>query len=147
MEFDCPLRLCDKTAVDAAVGRPPAADKTVALVVVVVVDVVVVDDVVLMTLAVGKLASVAADTVAVGLMVRAVELGLCALAVGAGAAVEYKAADSVVVVVVVVDDERAAAAVVDNGRVAAAVALAVGADSHPHRAQLVVARRHASNLC
>lgn len=137
MEFDCPLRLCDKTAVDAAVGRPPAADKTVALVVVVV-------DVVLMTLAVGKLASVAADTVAVGLMVRAVELGLCALAVGAGAAVEYKAADSVVVVV---DDERAAAAVVDNGRVAAAVALAVGADSHPHRAQLVVARRHASNLC
>lgn len=69
MEFDCPLRLCDKTAVDAAVGRPPAADKTVALVVVVV------DDVVLMTLAVGKLASVAADTVAVGLMVRAVELG------------------------------------------------------------------------
>lgn len=138
MEFDCPLRLCDKTAVDAAVGRPPAADKTVALVVVVV-------DVVLMTLAVGKLASVAADTVAVGLMVRAVELGLCALAVGAGAAVEYKAADSVVVVVV--DDERAAAAVVDNGRVAAAVALAVGADSHPHRAQLVVARRHASNLC
>lgn len=73
-----------------------------------------------------------------------VELGWCALAVGAGAAVEYKAADSVVVVVV--DDERAAAAVVDNGRVAAAVALAVGADSHPHRAQLVVARRHASNL-
>lgn len=76
-----------------------------------------------------------------------VELGWCALAVGAGAAVEYKAADSVVVVV---DDERAAAAaaaaVVDNGRVAAAVALAVGADSHPHRAQLVVARRHASNL-
>lgn len=141
MEFDCPLRLCDKTAVDAAVGRPPAADKTVALVVVVVV----VDDVVPMTLAVGKLASVAADTVAVGLMVRAVELGLCALAVGAGAAVEYKAADSVVVVVV--DDERAAAAVVDNGRVAAVVALAVGADSHPHRAQLVVARRHASNLC
>lgn len=142
MEFDCPLRLCDKTAVDVAVGRPPAADKTVALVVVVV-------DVVLMTLAVGKLASVAADTVAVGLMVRAVELGLCALAVGAGAAVEYKAADSVVVVVV--DDERAAAAadaaVVDNGRVAAVVALAVGADSHPHRAQLVVARRHASNLC
>lgn len=66
MEFDCPLRLCDKTAVDAAVGRPPAADKTVALVV---------DDVALMTLAVGKLASVAADTVAVGLMVRAVELG------------------------------------------------------------------------
>lgn len=71
MEFDCPLRLCDKTAVDVAVGRPPAADKTVALVVAVVV----VDDVVLMTLAVGKLASVAADTVAVGLMVRAVELG------------------------------------------------------------------------
>lgn len=71
MEFDCPLRLCDKTAVDVAVGRPPAADKTVALVVVVVV----VDDVVLMTLAVGKLASVAADTVAVGLMVRAVGLG------------------------------------------------------------------------
>lgn len=70
MEFDCPLRLCDKTAVDVAVGRPPAADKTVALVVAVVVD-----DVVLMTLAVGKLASVAADTVAVGLMVRAVELG------------------------------------------------------------------------
>lgn len=69
MEFDCPLRLCDKTAVDAAVGRPPAADKTVALVVVVV------DVVVLMTLAVGKLASVAADTVAVGLMVRAVGLG------------------------------------------------------------------------
>lgn len=69
MEFDCPLRLCDKTAVDAAVGRPPAADKTVALVVVVVVD-----DVVLMTLAVGKLASVAADTVAVGLMVRAAKI-------------------------------------------------------------------------
>lgn len=70
MEFDCPLRLCDKTAVDVAVGRPPAADKTVALVVVV-------DDVVLMTLVVGKLASVAADTVAVGLMVRA---ELCASA-------------------------------------------------------------------
>lgn len=67
MEFDCPLRLCDKTAVDVAVGRPPAADKTVALVVVV-------DDVVLMTLAVGKLASVAADTVAVGLMVRAAKI-------------------------------------------------------------------------
>lgn len=62
MEFDCPLRLCDKTVVDVAVGRPPAADKTVVLVVV-------------LTLAVGKLASVAADTVAVGLMVRAVELG------------------------------------------------------------------------
>lgn len=66
MEFDCPLRLCDKTVVDVAVGRPPAADKTVALVVAVVV---------VLTLAVGKLASVAADTVAVGLMVRAVELG------------------------------------------------------------------------
>lgn len=62
MEFDCPLRLCDKTVVDVAVGRPPAADKAVAVVVV-------------LTLAVGKLASVAADTVAVGLMVRAVELG------------------------------------------------------------------------
>lgn len=72
MEFDCPLRLYDKTAVDVAVGRPPAADKTVALV---VAGVVVVDDVALMTLAVGKLASVAADTVAVGLMVWAVELG------------------------------------------------------------------------
>lgn len=63
--------------------------------------------------------------------------------------VAYKAADNVVAVAAV-DGERAAdaaVAVVDNGRAAADVALALGADSHRHRAQLVVARRHASNLC
>lgn len=61
MEFDCPLRLCDRT-VDAVVGRrPPDADKAV------------VDFV--WTLAVGKLVSVAADTVAAGWMVQAVVLG------------------------------------------------------------------------
>lgn len=61
MEFDCPLRLCDRT-VDVAEGWPPVADKAVAVVVV-------------QTLAVGKLASVAADTVAVELMVQAFGLG------------------------------------------------------------------------
>lgn len=69
MEVDCPLRLYDKTVVvvdDAVVGWPPAADKAVAVVVVVAV---------VQTLAVGKLASVADDTVAVGMMVRAVGLG------------------------------------------------------------------------
>lgn len=67
MEFDCPLRLCDRT-VDVAEGWPPVADKAVAVVVVVVVAVV-------QTLAVGKLASVVADTVAVELMVQAFGLG------------------------------------------------------------------------
>lgn len=62
MEFDCPLRLCDRT-VDVAEGWPPVADKAVAVVVVV------------QTLAVGKLASVAADTVAVELMVQPFGLG------------------------------------------------------------------------
>lgn len=60
MEFDCPLRLCDRTvdAVAVAVGRrPPDADKAV------------VDFV--WTPVVGKLVSVAADTVAVGWMVQA----------------------------------------------------------------------------
>lgn len=66
MEFDCPLRLCDRT-VDVAEGWPPVADKAVA--------VVVVDVAVVQTLAVGKLASVAADTVAVELMVQAFGLG------------------------------------------------------------------------
>lgn len=65
MEFDCPLRLCDRT-VDVAEGWPPVADKAVAVVVVVAV---------VQTLAVGKLASVAADTVAVELMVQAFGLG------------------------------------------------------------------------
>lgn len=67
MEVDCPPLLLlvvvvvVAVAVDSAVGWPPAVDKTVAVVV--------------ETLAVGKLASVAVDTVAVEVMVRAVELG------------------------------------------------------------------------
>lgn len=44
-------------------------------------------------------------------------------------------------------DEQGAAAVVDNGKVVAVVALAAAADIHRHQTQLVVARRHASNLC
>lgn len=63
MEFDCPLRLCCRT-VDAVVvvgRRPPDADKAV------------VDFV--WTPVVGKLVSVAADTVAVGWMVQAAVLG------------------------------------------------------------------------
>lgn len=62
------------------------------------------------------------------------------------------AADNVAAVAVednsagVAVDERVAA-VVDNGKVAAAaVALAAGVDIH-RQTQLVVARRHASNLC
>lgn len=63
MEFDCPLQLSDKTVdVVVAVGWPLAADKVVVVVAV-------------KTLAVGKLASVVVDTVAVELMVRAVGLG------------------------------------------------------------------------
>lgn len=67
MEIDYPLLLLVVVVVvvvDSAVGWPPAVDKAVA----VVVDVV-------ETLAVGKLASVAVDTVAVELMVQAFELG------------------------------------------------------------------------
>lgn len=64
MEFDCPLQLSDKT-VDVVVvvvgGWPLAADKVVVVVAV-------------KTLAVGKLASVVVDTVAVELMVRAAKI-------------------------------------------------------------------------
>lgn len=62
MEFDCPLLLVVVVVVvvDSVVGRPPAVDKVV---------------VVVETLAVGKLVSVAVDTVAVELMVQAFELG------------------------------------------------------------------------
>lgn len=65
--------------------------------------------------------------------------------------VACEAADNVAAVAVednsagVAVDERVAA-VVDNGKVAAAVALAAAADIH-RQTQLVVARRHASNLC
>lgn len=50
---------------------------------------------------------------------------------------------------VAADEQGAAAAVVDNGKVVAVVALAAAAaaDIHRHQTQLVVARRHASNLC
>lgn len=60
--------------------------------------------------------------------------------------VAYEPADNVAAVGKAVGS---AVAEVGNGRVAAVVALVavVGTDIHRHQAQLVVARRHASNLC